>query len=239
MKKVLVMFLSCILLSGCVSNSEFRELEQRVSYLEDQLGTYESYDYDSREDEAVENVQDDKSSDSSYSYYIDELSDSEVLEECKYYFYNIPTQGESFEDYYSSLRATPVNTFEDFGVECQFYDNRINNEPTDRDVLTDIRIPGTQAEMDGSIGYNTDHYGVTISMIIKDYDRAANIYDGLYEIIVNDYYYDINDRRDSTSWRTSAMFLKGETLGGFGVDVLSMEKGSNGFKLTATYYVWR
>lgn len=72
-----------------------------------------------------------------------------------------------------------------------------------------------------------------------NWNRAANIYEGLYEIIVNDYYYDINDRRDSTSWRTSAMFLKGETLGGFGVDVLSMEKGSNGFKLTATYYVWR
>ena len=71
------------------------------------------------------------------------------------------------------------------------------------------------------------------------HDRAAYIYDSLYNIIVNENYYNVNDRRDSTTWNVSAMFQKGEYAGGIGVDSLSMEKRDNGYIMTATYYVWR
>ena len=237
-KKAVAFIFSCIILSGCVSDSEFRELEERVSALENQVGINELSSSELDESN-THNDDSQERDDSSFTYFIDSLSDSEVVEECEYYFYNIPDQGESFDTYYSCLKAVPVNTFEDNGVECQFYDNRIMNEPTDRDVITWIRILGTQSEMDGNIGYCMDYYGVTIGMIITDYDRAAYIYDALYNSIVNEYYFEIDDRRDSTTWDTSAMFLKGEGMGGFGVHPLEMTKANDGFHLIATYYVWR
>ena len=225
MKRLVLLALSCIVLSGCgfdESNIGNQDERGRIS------------------NSTTENNQssNENSDSSSYTYYIDKLSDSEVINECKYYFTNVPKQGTSYQDYYSNLKATPVNRFEDNDLEYQFYDLHKDNEACDRDAITWIRILGTRPEMDGSIGYSKDYYAVTVGLIIKDYNRAANIYDGLYNAIVNDHYDSINDNRSSTTWTTDAMFLKGPGLGGFSVNMVRMTKEDDGFHLMASYYVW-
>ena len=117
----------------------------------------------------------------------------------------------------------------------QFYNNSVSHEPTERDVITRIAIAGSQTEMDGTIGYSGNSYGVTISMIIKDYNKAASVYASLYDIIVDENYKDISDNRDSTRWNAMAMYWSTDSSG-YGVTFMEMSKEDNGYNLTATYY---
>lgn len=241
-----------LLLAGCVSDSKYNALEKRVSYLEEQMGTRYS-DTDAQNDDISESSNsgtsenivsedeehEDVTKTGSYSYIIDALSDADVVNECKFYFENIPVQGESYDDYYASFKAIPVNTYNDYGVECQFYDNSISREQTNHDVITSIRIWGTQTEMDGSIGYSNNCYGVCVTMIIQDYSRASNIYGQLFDIVsASGKFTELNDVRDSTRWNANAMFWTSDS-GAMGVDLMTMEKQDNGYNLSATYYVRR
>lgn len=249
-KRITTLLLSSVLaflLVGCVSDSKYDELEKRVSYLEDQLGMKYS-DSDAQGNNSSEStdvatetaeVTEETTNEESYSYIIDSLSDTDVVNECKYYFENIPSQGESFDDYYATLKAKPVNTYNDYGVECQFYDNSLGREQTNHDVFTGISIIGTQTEMDGTIGYSGNYYGVRVSMIIQDYSRASNIYAQLFDIVsTSGKFTEINDVRDSTRWNADAMFWTSDS-GAMGVTLMSMEKQDNGYNLSATYYLRR
>ena len=77
-----------ILLTGCVSDSEYAALESRVSALEAQLSQYEqptgttvAKDENVSEDFKAEET---NVSEESYSYIIDDLSDQDVIAECEY-----------------------------------------------------------------------------------------------------------------------------------------------------------
>lgn len=244
---ILLSFFLMFLLVGCSSDSKYDELEKRVRYLENQLGMkYSDSDAtgnDSSEiiNDATETVEaaEETTSEESYSYVIDSLSDNDVVNECKYYFENIPSQGESFDDYYATLKAKPVIAYNDCGVECQFYDNSIDKEQTEHDVITSIGILGTQTEMDGSIGYSDNYYGVRVNMIIQDYSRASNIYSQLFDIVLaSGKFTGINDVRESTRWNADAMFWTSDS-GAMGVTLISMEKQVNGYNIRVTYYLRR
>ena len=243
----------CLSLTGCVSDSEFKALEDRVSSLEEQLekstavsvtetgataisnAGSQSNKVELYDTEAISESTSDigENTHGSYTYCIDKLSNDSVVAECEYYFNNAPAQGDSFDTYYSKLKATPVKRFDDNGVNCLFYDIVQDEHPSNHDYITAISIPGSQTEMDGSIGYQGNQYSVHVSMIIQDYERAAFIYDKLYDIIVNEHYTDINDKRDSTNWRSTAMFWDTDS-GAFGVTFLSMTKQDFGYELEAT-----
>lgn len=234
-------------LVGCSSDSKYDELEKRVSYLENQLGMKYS-DSDATGNNSSETINDvtetveaaeETASDEAYSYVIDSLSDNDVVNECKYYFENVPSQGESFDDYYATLKVKPVKAYTDSGVDCQFYDISIDNEQTEHDVITSIRILGTQTEMDGSIGYSDDYYGVRVDMIIQDYSRASNIYSQLFDIVsTSGKFTEINDVRDSTNWYADAMFWTSDS-GAIGVNLISMDKQDNEYNIRVTYYLRR
>jgi len=197
-------------MTGCVSDAEYKALEGRVAYLEEQLAAKEAStivkaeSFSDQKEDSEELV----TSETAYTYRIDDLSDQKVVEECQYYFNNIPYQGESYDDYMATLKATPVNSQNDYGVAYRFYENSIDDRSIDCDAITDIGVIGTQTEMDGSIGYSNNYYGVSVKMTIRDYDRAANIY---------------------------AMFYNTDS-GALGVEFMSMSKESSGYILSATYY---
>ena len=231
-----------IMFMGCVSDSDYKALEQRVSYLEQQLGVSTGNESGTNPDVAITSNSDNANkepdkSEEPFSYYIDNLSDDQVVAECKYYFENIPSQGESFDSYYSKLKATPVSASTDYGVGAKFYGSNIY-EVTSHDAITEISIAGSQTEMDGTIGYSTNYYGVQIKMIIQDYNRAANIYDQLYNIIVDENYRDIDDRRDSTNWQAYGIIYHDGSWG-FDVPFMNMDKRENGYHIEAIYYRWR
>ena len=178
-RMVLLTFLVVSLcVTACVSDAEYKALEGRVAYLEEQLAAKEAStivkaeSFSDQKEDSEELV----TSETAYTYRIDDLSDQKVVEECQYYFNNIPYQGESYDDYMATLKATPVNSQNDYGVAYRFYENSIDDRSIDCDAITDIGVIGTQTEMDGSIGYSNNYYGVSVKMTIRDYDRAANIY---------------------------------------------------------------
>lgn len=246
MKKVsiIILLMFIILLSGCVSDSEYKDLEERVSNLEKQLelknGTTDSGENrgesESDSKASLDEETDDSNGEDSYTYLIDSLSDADVVNECNYYFLNIPLQGESYDEYYAKLKAMPIRTSENDGVDCGFYDYTKRIEQTDHDVVTRIGIIGTQTEMDGTIGYSNNYYGVQISMLIQNYERASNIYAQLFDIIsAKEKYTELRDTRDSTRWSAYGMFWTSD-YGAMGVELMSMEKLDEGYYLTATYY---
>ena len=224
-------------MTGCVSDAEYKALEGRVSYLEEQLATKDSSTTVKAESirSQMEEPEELETSETAYTYRIDDLSDQNVVEECQYYFNNIPYQGESYDDYMATLKATPVNSQNDYGVAYRFYENSIDNRSINCDAITDIGVIGTQTEMDGSIGYSSNYYGVSVKMTIREYDRAANIYALLYDVIVDENYKEINDTRDSTIWSANAMYYYTDSSA-MGVEFMSMSKESSGYILSATYY---
>ena len=226
---------------GCVSDSDYKALEQRVSNLEQQLGVPTETDSASNIANAVD-AESETSTDEldtneeSCAYYIDALSDDKVVAECKYYFENIPSQGESFDSYLSKVKATPRDLNQEHGVNLQFYGSE-NNEITNHDAITSIRIDGSQTEMDGSIGYSGNSYAVSINLIILDYNRASNIYAQLYDIIFDDEHIEVTlDRRDSTNWVACGRFFDAER--NYEDQIMKMTKSENGYYIEATYFRW-
>ncbi len=231
----------CVLLAGCVSEREYAELESRVKKLEEIINV-DSLQDDSltkpdlnitTSNSAIEEKDDSEEIQSSYTYSIGNLSNEEVIKECQYYYENVPYQGEPYDEYYKTLKVPPVRTYEEFGVNCQFYDSANSFDNPEQDVITDIRIQNSQTEMDGTIGYTGYYYTVIVEMIIKDYDRAANIYDGLYNLIISDDYSEIEDDRSSTTWRSFGMFryIDNAATGSW---FLTMEKQDKGFVIVAS-----
>lgn len=98
-KKAIIPVLLCasIVFSGCATDSQQKELENKVDNLESRI--------EDIEDEATEIP-----SNLIYNYYIDDMSVDKVVSECETLFSNVPEEGETYEDYYASITPTPVAT---------------------------------------------------------------------------------------------------------------------------------
>lgn len=237
-KFIPILLIGAVLFTGCVSDSEYEALEERVSYLESMLGvtqeTEQPSSEESEEDASSAQVEDTATTEA-FTYRIDSLSNDQVLAECKYYFDNVPNQGETFDEYYSSLKATPIKTYNDNGVYCRFYDDSDSKAVPGYDVIREISINGTQAEMDGTIGYSGNSYTVHIGMVLTDYDRAEYIYDNLYNMIVTDKFEVVYDRKDSTSWYIYCNYNDGDVRQ-YEIETLKMNKRDDRYYLDVSYY---
>ena len=240
MKKtiVLIFLLICFVLTGCGSDAKYEDLEKRVSELEKRWGKNEQNSLNDEHVDGKEMVTPKEESSGvapyeatteDFYYYLDDMSDKEVVLECQYYFSNIPAKGESFENYYKTFLVKPERTSvaTDFGVYCTY-----NSEPNDHDIITQIVIGGLQAEMDGSIGYSDKYFTVMIDMTIQEYNKAANIYAMLYDDLTEDKNLKVErDNRNSTNWSCYGFY------DGHGVEFLTMSKGNDGFRLKVFKYI--
>ncbi len=214
-----------ILLSGCVSKSEFEALEKRVTELEQQ-------NYTNRESQ-IENNNNQDNNLTEFTYSIDNLSAEEVVSECKYYYENSPKQGEKYENYFSCVKADPTYTSDD-GLFDIYFRSLSPNTFANNDVITRILFSGLQQEMDGTIGYSGNTYYVEVDLIIQDYEKASTIYNQLYTIIVDENYTDIQDNRSSTYWSSYAMFCDTDNSA-IGISFLEMTKEEDGFQIISRY----
>ncbi len=156
---------------------------------------------------------------SPFTYHIDDYTVDELLAECQYYFNNVPQEGSTYEDYYSTIKAEPVSTYE---TSCYFSNNI---DKADGDVIKSINLAGPTTQMDGTIGYSNENYSVQIDLIIQDYDRASELYDKLLNYISTTYYTDVNDNRDSTNWRAYSSSL-------YTTPVIQMSKAEDGYYIS-------
>ena len=262
MKKIAIISsaLACVLLSGCVSDSEYQKLENRVTALETQVSQQNSISSeagginkatDVKENEAdsqkiEENVENkegsveeqnadgttEKQADS-FVYYVDSLSSHEIVEECMRLFKIVPAEGQSLEEYLHSFSVQPVNTpslptntsMDNLVLEYANVESTYPPILADRDAIIKVTLHGVQAEMDGNIGYLYHNVTMDIDLDIVEYQKAASVYDELYEVLTPAYY-EILDSHEGTSWWAKG---RSEQYGLF--DIISLYKYDNGFRL--------
>ena len=236
MKKYLALIaLLSIGLTGCVSDTEYKELEERVARLEKMIG--ENRDVAIEQETSISNTQSslsitDGTDQSEAMYVIDNFSAQEVIAECQYYFNNLPQVGSSYEEYFATMRVTPLDTYisDDYHlVECDFY--KVDSDPS-CDLIKWVTISGIQTEMDGSMGYNGNSISVTIGLTIQDYEKAEAIYNGLYNLVNNKYISEIYEDKKATEWE-----LTGKRIDGYGVGLLNMSRTENDYDIRATYHI--
>ncbi|WP_034464695.1 hypothetical protein [Butyrivibrio fibrisolvens] len=244
MKRIRMAFciIMCVCLSGCVSKAEFEDLESRVSILESEVGIQNPTNSDESAVETDQGEVSDESresngmqtgSDEKYVYYVDTMSAHEVVEECLRLFDVVPLEGQSVEEYVSAFNIPPV--YEPSIIEDGIKNTLVLEYSTvgdgdtpiiaDKDAIVRVTITGLQSEMDGSIGYTYWPVYMEIEIDIIDYEKAAAIYDELYEILAPSFS-DIESNQDGTSWEA-----KGNYNDYFGGTFLRLDKYDDGFRL--------
>ena len=175
-----------------------------------------------------------------YSFVLEDKTSDGIVEICDSILSNFPRKGQTYEEYESTLIARPLKTSEQPGdnyantlyyvfVDFSNYRSTDANRFALRDALCSIAVSGIQTEMDGSIGYSEYDNGVkvTVSIDIRDYDRATEIYDKLYELLSKEYK-DVSSRKVSTTWEA-----RGCDVNGSDHEFLSMRRGENRYSIYA------
>ncbi len=252
-----ILTVSATLLCGCVSQSDYNELVSRVEYLESlhnvEKETSASTETFAPASEETVMTEDNKEDENIYLYYIDSMSAEEVATECEYYFNNLPYKGESYEEYEGTMKVTPIiSTYWNYsdGIYYKFYTAEIGQkiEPPMKDIIKSINIYGIYPQMDGSIGFGDNTYNpvatVRVELWISDYDKAAEIYDLLFDYSLPNYQPNerefgrsdsaVRDYRETTSWRAEGMFRTSDSSWS-GETFLTMEKQGEFYVLIAQY----
>nr|WP_027871159.1 hypothetical protein [[Eubacterium] cellulosolvens] len=250
---ILLFLLSSFFFCGCASNSEYEALERRVTTLEERLGV--TSDKNMQKNEPMNDINGEQaivSPESSYTYDIDEMTAEKVVETYQYYYNNIPKQGSSFDDYYATLKVKPVKT-SDTSIFCQFYDENDKTIP-ERDVIKSISIGNIEAEMDRTIGYgDTGYFTVNIDLIIHDYDKAVDIYNGFFnqidsKVITDPLSMDYNtaitlankkDNRENHRWESTVEVIQkmNDAVSFRDEPFLSLTKMDNYYEITFSNFV--
>ena len=123
-----------VLLSACVSNTDYMDLKDKVASLEKRIdkleseygGANNSEEIDKEIKESVnadassaeeenKNKSDEASSNGNYLYYIDNLSNDEVVAEIMSILENVPAQGQTFDYYENTWKVVPYESRSDYG----------------------------------------------------------------------------------------------------------------------------
>ncbi len=224
-KKALIgILLLGMALTGCSSSDKkYDDLEKRVAVLESKLNISSATLKDGTAEIAPSEPTTNTTVKSGLPfYYIDQLSVQEITDKFKYLYQNPPRKGETFEEYYSNFEVKPILTPKSKGeadVNCLWIDHSGNGrnisevnpnytvDKIDRDAIISVAVPFSQTEMDGTIGYSADMYAIHMYLLIKDYNRASQIYDELYKWIPeNCGYTNIRETRQTEIWQTYGEF---------------------------------
>lgn len=217
-KRYLILLIAAVMLLtvGCVSDKEYKELEERVSFLESLHGvSHNDIPDETEQSEDVSSMQ--SVSTDNYIYDISSLSTDEIVKDCMYYFGLYPSQGQFVDDFEKSLKLSPASRQFDVSTEGQYYYSKgyyfyyyksSNDTTPTHDAICSIFIGGLKNEMDGSIGIVSDsernnYPAIDLQIYIINYDRAAELYEKLSESL-KPYYSSSKDSREGTYWSCKA-----------------------------------
>ena len=215
MKKFLILL--CILattslVSCSSSDSRLDDIESRLSNIESKLNI------STKSNNSNNSIDSTISSNSDTNYYdLSDMSVENIVSECEYYAKNLPKSGTKYEDWYNILKHTPITTNK---LTATFVDDysigqAVANMDHPDDIINGITINGYSQEMDGTITIKSAY--ICISLTIKDYDKAKNLYNAL-EKSMNTFYnnkYKFNTNKENMYWTT-------ETNASYIPQVLSM-----------------
>lgn len=189
---IIVLSISAFL-SGCVKDSEFKELEERVAKLEEQSQKDNtenvvsiSSDIINNTSTEIQNCEDDSlepvsPSDSKYNYIITDWSSEEIVQDVLVLLDTVPQKGDTEETFPNSYKVKPYSAYlgnPDVGFISSFMNADYLENP-DEDIIVGVTIDGVYTEMDGSLGVR-DSRKITVSLAIIDYDKAEEIFDSFY-----------------------------------------------------------
>ena len=239
--KVFPIALTLCILTGCgnattnnndmISIIEYNKVVDERDYYKKQ---YEALLSKQEESNIVEEKE--QTSDADYNYYLDNLSSAEIVTECMSILNNVPQTGMTIEQYESSFKCKPLETFVDeYSTSLKFA-----KEPDpkksfpDRNAITDVLGVNIGPQMDGTIAMHNEPNmicDIELNLCITDYETAVAVYDGLLNELSTTYF-NIKDQRDGISWRASGAFNFTNDSTGF-VDIISLNKLDTGFWLYA------
>ena len=236
--------ISVLLLPGCNSSGKIAELESRVAHLENLLDvnatTADAGKQDPAEskttDKLVESTAPEITDNNEYACPLDTKTADEIVSLCDKMLSNLPQQGQSPENYEKSLIVKPIQSYSlDYELLYEFVDY---SQRIERDTLFKIGVSGIQKEMDGSIGYDSSYVGngrcridMELDMVIKEYERAAALYDKLFTSLAHEYNETrvgpsgIVQEKNGTIWSSYASVTESGEIG----FKLEMEKIEDGF----------
>lgn len=182
MKRLIVTILLlavCMCLGGCTS-TRYSELENRISRLEELLGTNKStptpftthFTYDTPAPTALTSIHD-----------LSAMSTNEVVNTIIYYIDARPKQGDTHDTIRGRMMCPPV----EFDTQDRYIVVRWGvSEDAERETIAVDRIHSIRydcfLEMDGvTVGVNADRIGVAIELTVMDYERAKGVFEGLRE----------------------------------------------------------
>ncbi len=227
MKRVFVSLIAllCAFMTACVSNSEYRALEERVAALEKiHRITVEEDTSTKSEGKSVKNT-----------YSLNNKSEQEIFEEIMAILRNKPYQEQTIDDYTKSLGGKPVEKSFKNGAygSLNFYFQYNTDEKPQKDQISYVGVSGVYQNMDGSIGIGSKKEGFYSYAVfcILDYDRAVKIYDLLFEELSTQYDRTYKDSSIPTVWRRTGY----PAHGGSGTEFLSMTRQEEYYMFSVRY----
>lgn len=261
-KKILaVTFLICLAVTGCgnasqstndmVSIEEYNKVVDERDYYKEQyekLTSQQSEPDIPTDSSAAADTSSDIISETStntdigFNYYINNLSNDEIISECLSLLSNVPENGQTIEQYTSTFKNAPLSTdINEYLMYYYFTDNYDprKNFPTQNAIIR-VSGNGIGTQMDGTLAKRDDQSPfMEIELCITDYDTASAIYDKLFNEL-SPIYRNVNDSRNGTKWHASAWYEATVTVNGttstygMGIDsFISLEKLDSGYLLIA------
>ncbi len=254
-KIIITVCLICFVMTGCgqsnisptdnsnvVSIDDYNKVVDERDYYKEQYEKLKNQQTEELppQDSAPEAASIEEKDEIAFNYYIDDLSSEGIINECAALLNNPPEKGQTIESYEASMKYKPIsNNIGEYMMEFYFakdYDYYKDVTPGKNAMLYIWgRNMGTQ--MDGTLAIRSDQpASIEIALYIDDYDTAAAVYDGLYELLSPEYT-EVKDRREGTNWRASAWYYF-TSSSATGVDeFVSLKKqDTNGYILRATKY---
>ena len=260
-KILAVTFLLCLSIIGCgnasqntnndmVSIDDYNKVVDERDYYKEQyekianqqsnneLPTNTTTDTETTTDTATENVSESSTNaDINFNYYIDDLSSDAIVTECLAILDNIPTNGQTIDQYESSFKQLPLDSQIDEYFMFYYFtkEHDVRRNFPSKSAVSYVSGTNIGTQMDGTLALRSDQFHwMTIELCITDYETASAVYDGLYNAL-SPLYTDIDNRRDGTIWRASAMY-KYTSNAAAGVEFMKLEKVENGYILQASKY---
>lgn len=236
--KAITVFTCCILsfsISGCVTQKEYDDLEKRLTAVEERLNISNENPI-AIEDSSISNGeinQNDVESAASdeYIYVIDDMSVDEIVEECFYYFNNLPSEGQSFDEYEKTLKVQPPKSY----GNGRYVFNEIDRaKAPEKDIIESVSVEIT-SNLDGSIHIDRNYVYVNVELWIKDYDKAVAVYESL-KTKLEPFYYSTIENKGSSEWKLSGYYdpINGDgSAGGMGVnEIVAIYKKDDCFNIS-------
>ena len=174
-------------------------------------------------------------------YSLSEMNAAQIVEEFIYYFNDFPYEGQTYEEYETTMKVRPNNPKSE-SLSYTFGDG-ILREPKE-DCILSISMGGTTMQMDGSIGLKKAQSadGITyfesrVSAYICDYEKANAVFELLYEYFLSQYP-TLTKETENTDWYCYTD-LKTSSFSSREIIPLRMGKAQNGYYIDTECYTER